>query len=177
MHWFCDKLDLTGSNLQLVNGILLISTFAGCRLIWGTYNSILVFADVWKAYHAGSITPELVSGGATSAAGSATASLLDEPVSEVMRFAGERAVPLWLAFSYLASNLVLNGLNWYWMAKMIETLRKRFDPPLGTRTTEEKSKHEEKYNVKQVEVQRGVYADGHKSVEVNEKTVRNRRPG
>ena len=43
---------------------------------------------------------------------------------------------LWLAFAYLASNLVLNGLNWFWFTKMIGTLRKRFDPPLGTRRAE-----------------------------------------
>lgn len=47
-------------------------------------------------------------------------------------------MPIWLAGCYLASNLTLNGLNWYWFGKMIETIRKRFDPPLGTRKPEEK---------------------------------------
>jgi hypothetical protein len=59
------------------------------------------------------------------------------PPSDIMQFAGgDRTVPLWLAGCYLLSNLTLNSLNWYWFGKMIETLRKRFDPPLGTRKPE-----------------------------------------
>ena len=49
--------------------------------------------------------------------------------SEVMQFVGPqtKAVPLWLAITYLSSNVVLNSLNFYWFGKMIETVRKRFD--------------------------------------------------
>jgi hypothetical protein len=45
-----------------------------------------------------------------------------------MKFTGPEtmAVPFWLASIYLVSNLVLNSLNFYWFAKMIETVRKRF---------------------------------------------------
>ncbi len=45
-----------------------------------------------------------------------------------MKFTGPEtlAVPIWLAGIYLVSNLVLNSLNFYWFAKMIETVRKRF---------------------------------------------------
>jgi len=46
-----------------------------------------------------------------------------------MQFAGEEFVPLWLAFTYLGSNVVLNTLNFFWFGKMIETVRKRFQPP------------------------------------------------
>lgn len=30
---------MTGSTLQLVNGVFLLSTYVGARLVWGTYNS------------------------------------------------------------------------------------------------------------------------------------------
>ena len=105
-----------------------------------------------------------------------------------MRFAAERDVPLWLALSYLGSNVVLNGLNWYWFGKMIEAIRKRFDPPLGTRGLAPKKKsrklregidgsvgEENGEAVKaQTHMARGLYADGHKSVEVDQVEVRRR---
>jgi hypothetical protein len=48
-------------------------------------------------------------------------------------FAGETHVPLALGLVYLASNLVLNSLNIFWFAKMVQTIRSRFDPPFGTK--------------------------------------------
>ena len=48
--------------------------------------------------------------------------------TEVMRFAGDGTVPIWLAFTYLGANVTLNALNFYWFGKMIETVRKRFQP-------------------------------------------------
>jgi len=54
----------------------------------------------------------------------------------VMQFAGEEYVPLWLAFTYLGSNVVLNTLNFYWFGKMVETVRKRFQPPKEERRRE-----------------------------------------
>jgi hypothetical protein len=129
---------MTGSKLQLYNGILLLCTFAGCRLGWGSYQSIRVFYDVYRAITVGDSTltysdPDFgkLSNGST---------VLDPtlaPPSEMMQYAGDRVVPVWLAGCYLLSNFTLNGLNWYWFGKMIETLRKRFDPPLGTRKAEE----------------------------------------
>lgn len=114
---------MTGSNLQLYNGILLLFTFAGCRLGWGSYQSVRVFYDIYRALVAGdSVLP----------------SKAVDP-SGTMVFASGQTVPLWLAVCYLASNLTLNGLNWFWFSKMIETIRKRFDPPFGTRKPEEVS--------------------------------------
>ena len=40
-------------------------------------------------------------------------------------------VPSWILFSYLLSNLTLNYLNFYWFYKMIQALRKRFEPAQG----------------------------------------------
>lgn len=49
--------------------------------------------------------------------------------SEVMSFVGTgtKGIPIWLAVTYLSSNVVLNSLNFYWFGKMIETVRKRFE--------------------------------------------------
>ena len=49
IHWFLDKLDLTGSQLQWYNGIALITSFGASRLVWGTYQSMLMYQDVWRA--------------------------------------------------------------------------------------------------------------------------------
>lgn len=106
---------MTGSALQLYNGLLLISTFFSCRLVYGTYQSYLVFRDIWSAVGA---HPDL--------------SYLDgkEVAAHTMRFAtSDSTVPLWLAVSYLASNLTLNSLNSYWFYKMIQALYKRFQVP------------------------------------------------
>ncbi|KAL8286475.1 hypothetical protein RQP46_004492 [Phenoliferia psychrophenolica] len=42
VHWFCDKFQMTGSTLQLVNGVFLIVAYVGARLVWGTYNSVML---------------------------------------------------------------------------------------------------------------------------------------
>ncbi|KAF2274680.1 DUF887-domain-containing protein [Westerdykella ornata] len=123
IHWFCDKLNLTGGRFQLVNGIMLLLTFFSARLVYGTYQSVRVFSDIYQTIRHNSVLTDPEVGKAA-------------PLDDVMQFAGERAIPLWLPLCYLASNLTLNGLNWFWFEKMIATLRKRFDPPFGTRKPE-----------------------------------------
>ncbi|KAF2874646.1 TLC domain-containing protein [Massariosphaeria phaeospora] len=130
IHWFCDKLNMTGTNLQLYNGIILLGMFFSCRLVWGTYQSLQVGSEVWRAVMTNNITLTDPAFGKLSN-GTLAPDLV--PQAQIMRFAGERVVPHWLAACYLASNFVLNGLNWFWFGKMIETLRSRFDPPFGTR--------------------------------------------
>lgn len=132
IHWFCDKLNLTGTKIQLYNGILLLFTFFSCRLCWGTYQSVRVFSDVYHALAEGRVTLSDLGLGKLDNSAVVPGSV---PENDMMLFAGD-SVPLWLAGCYLLSNLTLNGLNWYWFGKMIETLRKRFDPPLGTRKPE-----------------------------------------
>lgn len=141
IHWICDKLNMTGSKVQFYNGIILLFTFFGCRLCWGTYQSVRVFYDVYRAIFSPHLALDDPTFGKFSNGTVADAASI--PQSDIMRFAGDRDVPVWLAGCYLASNLVLNGLNWFWFSKMIETLRKRFDPPLGTRTAEDKTKESE----------------------------------
>ena len=38
IHWFCDKVGMTGSRLQMVNGVFLLGSFLGVRLLFGTYH-------------------------------------------------------------------------------------------------------------------------------------------
>jgi hypothetical protein len=136
-HWFFDKVNMTGSRAQWYNGMILLAVFFSCRLVWGSWQSIMVYIDVWKALW---LSP------------SAAVSSLEEPVklstvifghrdgslcidevcaqanAEIARFAqytGE-GVPAWLAFTYLASNVTLNSLNFYWFGKMIATVMARF---------------------------------------------------
>ncbi|KAF2130231.1 DUF887-domain-containing protein [Dothidotthia symphoricarpi CBS 119687] len=132
IHWFCDKLNKTGSTIQFLNGIALLITFFSCRIVWGSYQSVCVFSDVFQAYKAGTITlfdPDVGKLNTTTATSAALK-------TDMMRFAEGQTVPLWLAGAYLASNITLNTLNWFWFGKMIETLRSRFDPPFGTRRPE-----------------------------------------
>ena len=120
-HWFFDKVNMTGSRAQLVNGIILLVTFFCCRLVWGTYQSVRVYQDVWAALQA----PRPLSASNTTAM---IDNAVSDPVSETMMFAGPEFVPVWLAVVYLGSNIVLNTLNFYWFGKMIDTVRKRFQP-------------------------------------------------
>ena len=144
VHWFCDKLDMTGSKLQWYNGVTLLATFFGSRLVWGTYQSVRVFQAIWQLLgmqHA-PLVRDLHSSAANSifvprdgqlCAGKETCVMAQ---SEVMKFANHTmTIPMWLALTYLGSNLVLHSLNFYWFGRMIETVRKRFeDKPKDEKT-------------------------------------------
>lgn len=158
IHWFCDKLGLTGSRLQLYNGILLIGTFFACRLVWGTYSSVRVFSDIFGSLHTTSTSlsaarnlttspfpPPHSSASLSSAAAGAAPPVYARPwtrdtdaAAQVHRFAELNGAvggdtPLWLGGSYLIANTVLHLLNFYWFGKMVQTVRRRFEPPLGTK--------------------------------------------
>ena len=121
LHWYFDKCNMTGGAAQLVNGIALLATFFGSRLIWGTYQSVMVYRDILAV-----LQPN-----ATDRLGSTTGTA----VSGVMRFSDGKALPLWLAYTYLGSNTLLTVLNFYWFWRMIETVTKRFRSPPDKRTT------------------------------------------
>lgn len=122
IHWMCDKLGLTGSKLQLYNGFILIGTFFSCRLVWGTWQSVMVFKDIWAA-----LNNELTMFPASlKAAQNVT---LPAQYEKTMGFVTESSsVPLWLAVVYMGANITLNSLNFYWFVKMIDAVRKRFTP-------------------------------------------------
>lgn len=129
---------MTGSKLQWYNGLLLLSAFFCCRLLWGTYQSLRVYQDVWHAMHLNTTGPMLREIQGTSHSPIfvprdgqlclGEASCL-RAQTEVMKYTGAHteAVPFWIAGVYLTCNLVLNSLNFYWFGKMVEAVRKRFD--------------------------------------------------
>ncbi|KAI1336402.1 TLC domain-containing protein [Xylariaceae sp. FL0016] len=123
IHWFFDKLGMTGSRAQLYNGLALIATFFSCRLVWGTIQSFLVFRDVWAAL---STTPASFQ---TILAADAQNSTFPAQYSQTMAFVSDSTnVPVWLAAVYMGANITLNSLNFYWFFKMIDAVHKRFNP-------------------------------------------------
>ncbi|KAK4178630.1 TLC domain-containing protein [Triangularia setosa] len=120
IHWFFDKLNMTGSKPQLYNGIALLVVFFCCRLVWGTYQSAVVYVDMWKAVQRGPDAGYIAMAFGKDSGG------VDNNMMHFAREAGP--VPLWLAGTYVASNLTLNTLNWYWYFKMISAVKKRFEP-------------------------------------------------
>lgn len=138
IHWFLDKVKLTGSAYQAINGALLTSVFFFCRIVWGGYNSYYTFADMYTAWKSGLIGTPYVS----------IAPDMTLADAEVMAFAGSRSLPFWVAGAYLGSNIVLNILNYYWFGKMVSTIRARFDAPWGTKGLGNDSKPVSKANPK-----------------------------
>jgi len=51
IHWFLDKTNRTGSQLQLINGILLLLTFFSARIVYGGYISIQFFSTLRQVRH------------------------------------------------------------------------------------------------------------------------------
>jgi hypothetical protein len=123
MHWFFDKLNMTGSRIQLYNGIALLATFFGGRVVWGNYQSIRIYSDVWTALHT-PVDLQLVNGNPIFAYRNIAGSKIG-----TVGALGEMKLPIWLIYAYLGSNTILNVLNMYWFGKMIQALRKRFQPP------------------------------------------------
>lgn len=136
-HWFMDKVNMTGSRAQWYNGMVLLTVFFSCRLVWGTWQSVQVYIDVWKALWqtpiaAVSSLEDPVKLSSVVFGGRDGSLCIDEVCAkanaEIARFAQhtDGGVPKWLAFTYLASNLILNSLNFYWFSKMIATVMARF---------------------------------------------------
>lgn len=144
IHWFLDKVNMTGSRAQWYNGMALLSVFFCCRILWGSWQSVLVYRDMWialKQTWAASSSPlqgpvsinaqvfQAVRGGGLC---------MDETCAranaEISRFKSYTAdgVPTWLVGTYVVSNLILNFLNYFWFGKMVETVLKRFRVPKPT---------------------------------------------
>jgi len=106
---------LTGSKIQLYNGFTLLATFFGSRLIWGTYQSVLIYQDVWQAWNYT----------APARTGFGHFSPNAAPLEQY-------TLPGWLGLMYVGANTVLCGLNFWWFGKMIQAVRKRFTPEAKT---------------------------------------------
>ncbi|KAL2069009.1 hypothetical protein VTL71DRAFT_15347 [Oculimacula yallundae] len=107
IHWFFDKMGMTGTRAQLYNGIALLAVFFSCRLVWGAYSSFNIYRDVWNAMHLD--RSEKFTG-----------------TNEMMQFAGDRSLPTWLVILYLSGHVTLQVLNVFWFGKMIAAVKKRF---------------------------------------------------
>ena len=124
VHWFCDKLGMTGSKLQLYNGIALLVTFFGCRIVWGTYQSIMIYSDIYKALTIPQTQLMDSMFNAEKCGGNTNSSMgLDESGSCAM---GD--LPMWLVCVYLVGNTALSMLNFFWFTQMVKAVRKRFVP-------------------------------------------------
>jgi hypothetical protein len=135
---------MTGSRLQWYNGMALLLVFFSCRLVWGTYSSIRVYIDMFRAVrqtlttsHSSILDGVDISANIFQARDGAICvnEVCARANAEVAKFAryNVTGVPLWLALTYVASNIVLNGLNYFWFSKMIETVTKRFREPAPTK--------------------------------------------
>ena len=107
IHWFFDKLGMTGTKAQLYNGIALLTIFFCCRLVWGAYSSFNIYMDVWNAIRLGGMSKM-------------------ETDVEMMRFGEDRSLPMWLVVLYMGGHVTLQALNVFWFGKMIAAVKKRF---------------------------------------------------
>jgi uncharacterized membrane protein len=110
LHWFFDKFGMSGSKLQIYNGVMLILTFFGVRLVYGGYMSYRLYSDCWNALKVDCGTVELVS-----------------ELGEKGRVpaVGNCPVPWWVLGIYLVGHVTLNSLNVYWFRAMIRAIRSR----------------------------------------------------
>ncbi|KAF1951445.1 DUF887-domain-containing protein [Byssothecium circinans] len=124
IHWFCDKLNMTGSRLQLYNGILLLLTFFGCRIVWGTYQSFLIYSDIYTALTWSSSSPM----GAALEEDEKCQRNASGPGAGGLRSCEIGELPTWLVTVYLVGNTALSLLNFFWFSQMIKAVKKRFVP-------------------------------------------------
>ncbi|KAJ5257180.1 hypothetical protein N7478_013284 [Penicillium angulare] len=142
IHWFLDKVNMTGSKAQWYNGMLLLSVFFSCRLIWGTWQSAIVYNDMWTALqHTWSASSNPLSGPVNISAqvfrptrdGSMcideTCARANAEIASYKDYTSA-GVATWLVVTYVTSNLILNFLNYFWFFKMVETVLKRFRTPV-----------------------------------------------
>ncbi|KAL6706489.1 hypothetical protein ACN47E_005428 [Coniothyrium glycines] len=123
VHWFCDKLNRTGSKLQLYNGIALLLTFFGCRIIWGTYQSVMIYSDIYKALNLSPAGPGLSLLNDVKCSDNTSNTALGGHAD-----CATGDLPMWLVSVYLLGNTALSLLNFYWFNQMTKAVRKRFVP-------------------------------------------------
>jgi hypothetical protein len=51
IHWFLDKLSLSGTRAQWINGIILLASFFFLRIILGSYLSFVFYRETTKVGH------------------------------------------------------------------------------------------------------------------------------
>jgi TLC domain len=118
MHWFLERAGRSGGTLALANGVALVVSFAACRLVWGGYMSMRIYADLWAAWRA---RGALAAGCAGFFSKTRLLALVDTPLAC-------RVLPSWLAASYVAANSTLTVLNFYWFGQMMTVAWERLGP-------------------------------------------------
>lgn len=141
---------MTGSRAQWYNGMALLSSFFACRLVWGTWQTVVVYGDMWNALQqtwsaAAAPLSEAMSVNANVFYPARDGSLCVNEAcvlanAEITKFKEYTAggVPTWLVVTYVGSNLILNFLNFFWFSKMVETVLKRFRTPAESAAAGEK---------------------------------------
>lgn len=144
---------MTGSKAQWYNGMLLLSVFFSCRLIWGTWRSLTVYVDMWAALQqtwsasAGPLT-QPVNINAQVFLPTRDGMCIDEACAranaEIPMFKDftSGGAPTWLVLTYMTSSVTLNLLNYYWFTKMVQTVLKRFRVPASDEKTGTEKKAE-----------------------------------
>lgn len=102
---FLHQIGMTGSTLQLYNGIIFTSVFFGCRIAYGWYASLAWYRDIWSALDF------LKSPG-----------VKNFPVTP---FGVNDRLDLRVVGVYTLSNITLNTLNIFWLSQMIRTFISR----------------------------------------------------
>ncbi|KAI9745112.1 MAG: hypothetical protein M1818_001390 [Claussenomyces sp. TS43310] len=121
LHWFFDKVNMTGSWAQFYNGIVLLVSFFCCRILWGTYQTVSISRDLWMTLTT-NVDPRLLKGLPVPTVAMPTYTV------ETFAFPGTMTLPSWLVLIYLGGNTALTFLNVYWFSLMVKALRKRFRP-------------------------------------------------
>lgn len=99
VHWCLDKLGKTGSTLQYINGIILLSTFFGVRICYGWYMVRLVVNRLNESTLI-SVYTDLQSYG------------FMHTLWEV-----KDQVPKVFTYTLFAGNIILNSLNLFWYVR------------------------------------------------------------
>lgn len=107
IHWFFDKMGMTGTRAQLYNGLALLGVFFSARIVWGAYSSFNMYRDVWQALHF-------------------TETMKTSTNEEMMQFGLDRSLPTWLVVLYGGGHIQLQVLNVFWFFKMVTAVKKRF---------------------------------------------------
>ena len=94
MHWFLEKANMVDTTFQWINGFCLLTAFFCFRVIWGFYQSFLLYLDIWTVWNEPAATKASLKTGDT--------------------FYARESLNVWLALGFLVANTVLSSLNIYW---------------------------------------------------------------
>ncbi|RUO96146.1 TLC domain-containing protein, partial [Jimgerdemannia flammicorona] len=136
INWFMDKLGMTGSIAQLINGFFLLSTFFFARLVFGFYMSFQTYRefsesslDVLAVIDRVPMFRKQI-----SPTSFGCAHLLFPQAPQPNPFPLRT---LTVCIIYGLANVVLSLLNTYWFWQMVKSLARRFQPAPKPKSTDE----------------------------------------